>query len=179
MISFAFGLKKTKLKENHGKTGRKSCVSHFGLTPRCRCQRTPHQRSTQKPTHPHLPLSRSMARPIITDPSAPEQRRNPRWQLKTAAQLIVNSNQVVQVRTLDISAGGLSVITQFALPMGTVVQINLMLPTWNGPIVPMSVRASVMNCSLDGRNGGFRIGMQFTEIDAGLQQEIERRVNHY
>lgn len=120
-----------------------------------------------------------MARPIITDPTANEQRRNPRWQLKTAAQLIVNKNQVIQVRTLDISAGGLSIVTQFSLPTGTAVQINLMLPTWNGPIVPMSVRATVMNSSLDGRNGGFRIGVQFTEIDSALQQEIERRVHHY
>lgn len=120
-----------------------------------------------------------MARPIITDPNVREQRRSPRWQLKTAAQLIVNNNQAMQVRTLDISAGGLSIVTQSALPMGMTVQINLMLPTWNGPLVPMSVRASVVNSSLDGRNGGFRIGLQFTEIDPALKLEIERRVHHY
>ncbi len=120
-----------------------------------------------------------MARPTIIDPNAPEQRRNARWQLKTSAQLIVNNNQVVQVRTLDISAGGLSIITQSVLPMGTAVQINLMLPTWNGPLVPMSVRGTVVNSSLDGRNGGFRIGVQFTEIDPALRLEIEGRLSHY
>lgn len=116
-------------------------------------------------------------RPITTDPSGPEQRRSPRWQIKTAARLVLNSNQVANARTLDISAGGLSVVADFSLPVGTKLQVSLLLPPRVGNAIPLSARAEVMNCILDGRNGGFRIGMQFVEIDAAVRTEIERRAS--
>ncbi len=114
-------------------------------------------------------------RPITTDPTGPEQRRSPRWQLKTAARIVLSSKQVAEVRTLDISAGGLSVVADFSLPVGTTLQVSLLLPPRVGNAVPLSARAEVMNCVLDGRSGGFRIGMQFIEIDATVRAEIERR----
>ncbi len=116
-------------------------------------------------------------RPITTDAGGPEQRRSPRWQIKTAARLVVlNSNQVAEARTLDISSGGLSIIADFSLKVGTLLQVSLLLPPKVKDAVPLSARAEVMNCVFDGRNGGFRIGMQFVDIDATARAEIESRV---
>jgi len=105
-----------------------------------------------------------------------EQRRNPRWMLRTTAKLTFGPGQVTTVRTFDVSVGGVSVICQSTVPIGSTLQISFLLPpATGGRPIPLSARAKVIGCIFDSRSSGFRVSMQFLEIDAAAKTVIENR----
>jgi len=77
-------------------------------------------------------------------------------------------------RSFDISTGGLSVICQFAIAVNSTVQVNLVVThAIGGKGVAFASRCKVIDCVFDGRNNGFRVSMQFLELDEMARAAIE------
>ncbi len=69
------------------------------------------------------------------------------------------------VRTYELSVGGMSVYAAEALPLGTMVRVQLLLPTL---AEEFDIAAVVRN------RRGFRLGMEFVDLPERVKAEIER-----
>ncbi len=69
------------------------------------------------------------------------------------------------VRTYELSVGGMSVYAAEALPIGTMVRVQLLLPASGEEF---DITAVVRN------RRGFRLGMEFVDLAENAKAEIER-----
>lgn len=98
----------------------------------------------------------------MTDPR--EIRERPRKQLRCNARVALENKSVLPGRTVDISSGGVSIMLQDSLAVGSPCLVGLE-PVINGNVKRMVLKAKVAYCSCIGTQG-FRIGFQFLQIDA-------------
>lgn len=69
------------------------------------------------------------------------------------------------VRTYELSVGGMSVYAAEALPLGTMVRVQLLLPALTEEF---DITAVVRN------RRGFRLGMEFVDLAERVKAEISR-----
>jgi len=98
----------------------------------------------------------NLPRTIITD-----RRAHDRHPFRTSAVLVLPDGRSVQARTLDIGKGGAGVVTDINAPIDIELTLRMSLPARPAGSALFEARATVVNCSLAGSEGGFRIGLQF------------------
>lgn len=97
-------------------------------------------------------------------PAFNDRRSSDRYAIRTAALLGLPDGLVVDARTLDVGLGGAGVVSDLNLPVGTAVALRVNLPAPTGGSAVFEATAKVVNCTLAGRDGGFRLGLQFDPL---------------
>jgi hypothetical protein len=95
-------------------------------------------------------------------------RKFTRYSLDVRAKLIVDGREIT-VRTLDVSEGGVGLVSPVEIPEGKLVVVECVFPTVQG----------LFRAELQAQNrSGFRYGFQFVALDksnAVLLRKYERR----
>jgi c-di-GMP-binding flagellar brake protein YcgR len=91
-----------------------------------------------------------------------EQRQAERKTLKTKATLAIEGQTTLTVRTVDISATGMSLSLPGPLPIGKPAQIGFEL-YYDGKVTPVNARSKVAYCIFS--NGEFKVGFHFVTLD--------------
>lgn len=86
--------------------------------------------------------------------------------------VVLPGNQRFAVRTLDISPGGLAIVASANPRPGTTCAVALALPVKPRGAVPLELRAKVVHSVFASSEGGFKIGLSFTELPANAAQAI-------
>lgn len=94
----------------------------------------------------------------------PERRRADRKLFRGPAQLLLPTREIQQVRTLDISLGGIGLVTSSNLPRDAVCDIKFRAPLLADRIEMLMARGRIAYSVLSGKENGFLVGLQFTEI---------------
>ncbi len=100
-----------------------------------------------------------------------------RVDLPLSARVLVG-NQEVEAIMLNLSAGGIAIVTKYGIPAGTLLIIKFTLTSINkdGEVSvygPIEVRGEVRS-NLTWEDGGYRLGISFTDIDKNNKVEIAR-----
>jgi hypothetical protein len=104
----------------------------------------------------------------------PDTRIAPRKVLRCRAKVMLNGGRPpVMGRTVDISTSGISLMLDVSLPAGESCVISFEAPV-NGTMRKLMVSAKAVYsiCGAD----GFRIGMQFVQLDAANTSMINELV---
>lgn len=98
---------------------------------------------------------------IVSDGRTHDRRAHDRYAIHVSAQLLLGNGAAVPARTLDIGKGGAGVVCDYNLPVGTRLTVRLRLPARPSGSAEFDSPATVVNCTLAGADGGFRLGLQF------------------
>ena len=110
-------------------------------------------------------------------PDGVQQRRShARRPLHCPAKLMLASKRIIDLRIVNISAGGLGVIAPENLAMGTSCQLRFDLPLAPGGHVTLYLSAEVMNSVFSSREDGFKLGLKFVKPTEESASHIERFV---
>ena len=109
-----------------------------------------------------------MDKPPLTDPvdAATQRRAHERRPLHAPAKLMLTGKRIVDVRTVNLSAGGVALIAPENLPIGTACEIRLELPTKEAGKFTLYLGVLVMNTVFSSREDGFKTGLKFTHPNA-------------
>ena len=120
-----------------------------------------------------------MDKPFLSvAPDAVEQRRiHARRPLHCPAKLLLASKRIMDLRIVNISAGGLGVIAPENLAVGTNCQLRFDLPQVPTGQVTMYLSAMVMNSVFSSREDGFKLGLRFVNPTEDSASRIERFVH--
>ena len=99
-----------------------------------------------------------------------ERRVFPRAALHVRVTLTTKEAVSVDARSKDVSIGGLCVMSSRSLPDGVDVIVKFELPL-RGKFQKMALPARIVNSVLTG--DGYRIGLQFVELDENNSQTIQ------
>lgn len=107
----------------------------------------------------------------------PDRRREDRKLFRSPAQLQLPNREVQRVRTLDISPGGIGIVSPSNLPKDVVCEIKFRAPLLGDRVEMLVARGRIAYSILSGKENGFLVGVQFTEIPPGAMALIKRFVN--
>lgn len=96
--------------------------------------------------------------------TATELRRHRRARAAWPARLLNKAGQIINVTVSDVSEGGVGLIGQANLPLGTVLDITLSVPDAKEPGRTHAVRANVRVMFSSFVGVQCRIGVQFVEL---------------
>lgn len=102
----------------------------------------------------------------MTSDDHTERREAPRRPLRRPAWFLFPGGQRLEVRTLDISAGGLAVVAPANPPVGMACTIRLTIPTRNGSAEVIEPRVKVMQSLWSTADEGFKVGLRFQELSS-------------
>lgn len=105
---------------------------------------------------------------------ASERRAHDRHPLRTSATLQFASGPPQAARTLDIGRGGMGIVAGLNPPLGTELEVRLRLPVRPKGNAELVARARVVNSVLAGSEDGFRLGLQFSAMDAEAKSVLAR-----
>ncbi|GAP35983.1 hypothetical protein ISF6_1823 [Piscinibacter sakaiensis] len=105
---------------------------------------------------------------------AANRRAHERYPLRIDVLLIRPDGARAFGRTTDLGRGGMGVVYASPIPVGTVVAVRAPLPGRRSPKEFFGTDARVVNCSLSGADGGFRIGLAFEALDAHASEQLAR-----
>ena len=100
-----------------------------------------------------------------------EQRKTERKLVRTRAKVAMEGEALVQGRTSDLGANGVSITLADPLLVGQtgVVAFDLLV---DGKSVPISARAKALYCIFSG--GEFKVGFQFLNLELNAMTAIAR-----
>jgi hypothetical protein len=121
----------------------------------------------------------SNQQPAIPDqpPVGTEQRKHIRKVFRSTAQLRIPSGEILQVHTLDISAGGVSIVAAMNPILKISCVVRLAVPVNTFERTNIKVPAIVVNSVYASSESGFRIGLMFANILPETLETITRFVN--
>lgn len=93
-----------------------------------------------------------------------ERRITERKTLRTRATIILGQTQAFEVRTLDMSVGGMGIVAQANPRPGTLMAIRFMLPLKPTGHVAFEAKAKVAHSVYSASEQGFKIGLSFIEL---------------
>jgi len=93
-----------------------------------------------------------------------EQRRHRRARAAWPARILNPSGQIVGVTVCDVSEGGVGLLGQASLPLGTVFDVTMSVPHPKEPQRMQAVSAKVRVMFSSAVGGNSRIGVQFVAI---------------
>ncbi|WP_205833014.1 PilZ domain-containing protein [Azohydromonas caseinilytica] len=108
--------------------------------------------------------------------SGAERRRTERKVLRGSAQLLLPSGNLVETRLVDISQGGLGLVAPVNLPVGTVCEVKFRSALFGNGTEALVVRGRIARSILSGKEGGFMIGLEFSNLAPALRDKIKRYV---
>jgi hypothetical protein len=106
----------------------------------------------------------------------PERRRVERKVFRGSAHLLLPSRELVQVRTIDISPGGIGLVAPSNLPADIVCEVRFRAPLQGERLEMLLARGRIAYSILSGKENGFLVGFQFTDIPAPALALIKRYV---
>lgn len=102
--------------------------------------------------------------------SHPEFRRHERGRLACTVHLLLPNRRILEARTVDISVGGLRLVTPVNLPLQTPCGVKLVVPGIPSGAHTVMAQAQVTNIVFSGRENGFLVGLRFTNLpESGLK----------
>jgi len=125
-------------------------------------------------------ISNNRTKPIMTDAGNPrglEERQHVRRVLRTMAQLIVAGSPPFQVRTLDISAGGMAILTTVQPPRGLNCTVQLSLPQTGREPVAMALPVTVAHSIFSSGKEGVKVGLSFNALPPDAAAMVQRFVD--
>lgn len=111
------------------------------------------------------------APPAASSPS--ERRAADRRALRTPAVVTLGA-QEFEVRTLDISPGGLGIVAGANPRPGTTFQIRFKLPLKPRGALPVALPVRVVHAVFSADEGGFKVGLMFLQLPPEVAQAIIR-----
>ena len=102
-----------------------------------------------------------------------ERRRRDRQPLRASAWLILGEHQVVAARTRDIGPTGCEVVCDRNLRVGTTLTLRVLVPRPTQGHAPFEATATVHDCTLAGREGGFRVDLLLDPLTPEAQQALQ------
>lgn len=112
-----------------------------------------------------------MDRPT-TEPDVSERRRSQRKALRTGAVVGLPGGQRFEVRTLDISTGGLAIVAGANPRPGTRFELEFALPMGSRGVMPVRVTAQVAHSVFSSAENGFKVGLFFVDPQPQLAQAV-------
>jgi len=103
-----------------------------------------------------------------------ENRANMRHALRTRGSLLFSGNQPIIIRTLEVSLGGISVVSEIAIPVKIMGQLEMNVPIGNGNFEKMQVNIQIMHSIFCNKEDGFKIGLLFIKPPANLTTAIQK-----
>ena len=96
--------------------------------------------------------------------------------MRVNASILFKNAPPMQGRTIDIASNGIALLTPEQIAVGTIccIRFNAMI---RGQLVKVESVAQVVYCICIGTTG-FRIGCQFTDVDADSRVAIGQIVNN-
>lgn len=125
-------------------------------------------------------ISNKRSAPIMTDagnPGGQELRQHARRVLRSTAQLIVAGSPPFQVRTLDISAGGMAILTTVQPPRGLNCTVLLSLPQAGREPVPVELPVTVAHSIFARGEEGVKVGLSFNGLTPDKVAMIQKFVD--
>lgn len=95
-----------------------------------------------------------------------------RHPIRTRGHLLFNGRSPILVRTLDISIGGLCVVSEITLPIKIQGSIELSMPMGNGRFALQQINVLVIHSIFSNKEDGFRVGLMFINLAPNLQKVI-------
>ncbi|MFM9917016.1 MAG: PilZ domain-containing protein [Rhizobacter sp.] len=93
-------------------------------------------------------------------------RQHERRYLRGVATVVLSPKDSFEVRTLDISAGGMAIVAAANPRPGTTFSIQVSLPLRPKGFTAIEARVQVMHSILASDEQGFKVGLQFVSLDA-------------
>ena len=94
--------------------------------------------------------------------------------LRTSAHIELPGGQYVEVYTVDISTTGIAFIASASPRIGTSFTLSFPVPEKPKGQILCEVRVKVVNSVFSSREGGFRIGVIFTNLDPIVATSIKQ-----
>lgn len=101
-----------------------------------------------------------------------EFRRHQRERLASTVHLLLPGPRIIEARTLDISAGGLLVVSALSVPEQSVCGVRLLIPAIPDGAYQVMARAQVVSNRFSGKENGFLMGLRFTALPEASQVAI-------
>ena len=93
-----------------------------------------------------------------------ERRAVDRKPLRTNATVIVGQAQAFEVRTIDVSPGGMGFVAQANPRPGMVLAIRFLIPIRPVGQAPFEAKARVVHSVYSSAEAGFKVGLSFIEV---------------
>lgn len=94
--------------------------------------------------------------------------------LRTRATLVLPSREPLEGRTYFVAAGGMGVVAPLNLPQACKCEVNFRLPLIEHGSFPIRAQARVTHSILSAQQGGFLIGLDFTDVHDEVLNAIKR-----
>lgn len=107
--------------------------------------------------------------------SGAERRQTKRRLLRTDAVILFDPTHTLKVRTLDISAEGIAIVTSGNPNPGITLRIRFPVPSMTGGHKTLETQARVVHSIYSGAEGGFAVGLHFV----GLPSDSAKVIRDY
>ncbi|WP_298234990.1 PilZ domain-containing protein [uncultured Azohydromonas sp.] len=105
-----------------------------------------------------------------------DRRKFKRTLYRSHARLLLPDLDAIEVRTVDISSGGVGIVSPLNLLPGTPCEIHLRFRKIPIGMENVAMQAQVAYCVLSGREQGFLSGIQFVEPSREALKAIDRYI---
>lgn len=102
-----------------------------------------------------------------------EGRTHHRHLLRTRGHLLFSGHAPIPIRTLDISVGGMCVVSEITLPAKVQGTIELSMPLGNGRFELQIVNIQVMHSIFCNKEDGFKVGLVFLKPSQSLLKLVQ------
>ena len=110
--------------------------------------------------------------------SGPDRREHARKPFSTTAYLRLPDHQVIEVHAVDLSAGGIGLVSPRNLQTGWLCEVKFHVTRDTTGVDAVVAQGRVAFSILSGREYGFLIGLQFLNLVPEHQAIIERHLQH-
>jgi len=107
-----------------------------------------------------------------------DKRLEDRRSLRVSATVTVSPTQSFEVRTMDISSGGMAICAPANPRIGTQFDISFQIPANPSGFSQVQVRVRVAYSVLSRDQDGFKIGLQFVRLSPDAATAIGRYIMH-
>ena len=96
--------------------------------------------------------------------------------LRRVATLLLPGNQTLDVRTIDISTGGMGIIASANPPIGMACGLRVALPGGTAGTVTLELRVKVRQSMFSAKDDGFKVGLGFVDLNPAHERSIRQYV---
>jgi c-di-GMP-binding flagellar brake protein YcgR len=107
-----------------------------------------------------------------SNPPEHSRRQHQRRALRVAAHIDVPGQPPIDVRTIDISVGGMGIAAPFNAPINATCTVRFVLPLPPPADGYVEVRATVAHSMYSGSENAFKVGLTFLDLPAAAEERI-------
>jgi c-di-GMP-binding flagellar brake protein YcgR len=105
-----------------------------------------------------------------------DRRRDERRLFRGGALWAPMGSSPTQVRTVDLSASGIALVSTINPAIGCRCRVRFAIPTREGVSLTIDVMARVVRASFSGAEDGFRVGIEFDTLEPEAKRALKRFV---